>query len=162
MGGESGNATETPSEFQPEVISAGVRTELASATNWRQQAQQVQTQAHVFYLAFKHPRTPWYAKVVAACTAGYLFSPIQLIPSFIPVIGFLDDFLVLFLGVKLIQRIVPPDVLLECRQHADDAEVRRKDKIRSSAAMVAAVVIATVWLLTAVAANGLIAAYIRR
>jgi uncharacterized membrane protein YkvA (DUF1232 family) len=99
---------------------------------------------------------------VALCTAGYLFSPIQLIPSFIPVIGFLDDFLVLFLGVKLIQRIVPPDVLAECRQHADDAEVRRKDQIRSSAAMVAAVVIATMWLLTAVAANGLIAAYIRR
>jgi uncharacterized membrane protein YkvA (DUF1232 family) len=130
--------------------------------SWRQQAQQVQTQAHVFYLAFKHPRAPWYAKLVAACTAGYLFSPIQLIPSFIPVIGFLDDFLVLFLGVKVIQRIIPPDVLLECRQHADDAEVRRKDRIWSSAATVAAVVIVAVWLLTAVAANGLIAAYIRR
>jgi len=130
--------------------------------SWRQKAQQVQTQAHVFYLAFKHPRTPWYARLVAACTAGYLFSPIQLIPSFIPVIGFLDDFLVLFLGVKLIQRIVPPDVLFECRQHADDAEVRRKGEIWSSAAMVAAVMIVTVWLLTAVAANGLIAAYIRR
>jgi uncharacterized membrane protein YkvA (DUF1232 family) len=130
--------------------------------SWRQQAQQVQTQAHVFYLAFKHPRSPWYARLVAACTAGYLFSPIQLIPSFIPVIGFLDDFLVLFLGVKLIQRIIPPDVLLECRQHADDAKVRRNDKIRSSAAMIAAVAIVTVWLLTAVAANGLMAAYIRR
>lgn len=162
MSGESVNPTELLGPSRPGKVSDEVQPELASAMNWRQQAQQVQTQAHVFYLAFKHPRTPWYAKVVAACTAGYLFSPIQLIPSFIPVIGFLDDFLVLFLGVKLIQRIVPPDVLLECRQHADDAEVRRKDKIGSSAAMVAAVVIATVWLLTAVAANGLIAAYIRR
>lgn len=162
MGGESANPTGILGQSRPGVISDGVRPELASAMSWRQKAQQVQTQAHVFYLAFKHPRTPWYARVVAACTAGYLFSPIQLIPSFIPVIGFLDDFLVLFLGVKLIQRIVPPDVLLECRQHADDAEVRRKDEIRSSAGMVAAVVIATVWLLTAVAANGLIAAYIRR
>ena len=162
MGGESGNPTKILGQSRSGVISDGVRPELASATNWREQAQQVQTQAHVFYLAFKHPHTPWYARVVAACTAGYLFSPIQLIPSFIPVIGFLDDFLVLFLGVKLIQRIVPPDVLVECRQHADDAEVRRKGEIWSSAAMVAAVMIVTVWLLTAVAANGLIAAYIRR
>ncbi len=162
MGSESGNPTEILGQSRLEVISDAVRPELASAMSWRQQAQQVQTQAHVFYLAFKHPRSPWYARLVAACTAGYLFSPIQLIPSFIPVIGFLDDFLVLFLGVKLIQRIIPPDVLLECRQHADDAQVLRKDRIRSSAAMIAAVVIVTVWLLTAVAANGLIAAYIRR
>jgi len=162
VGDEFVNPTEIPGPFQPEVISDRVRPKLASATNWREQAQQVQTQAHVFYLAFKHPRTPWYARLVAACTAGYLFSPIQLIPSFIPVVGFLDDFLVLFLAVKLIQKITPADVLLECRQHADDAEVRRKHQIGSSAAIVAAVVIVTVWLLTAVAANGLIAAYIRR
>ena len=162
MDGELGNATGTLGQYRPLAIPDEVRSELASATNWRQQAQQVQTQAHVFYLAFKHPRTPWYARLVAVCTAGYLFSPIQLIPSFIPVIGFLDDFLVLFLGVKLLQKITPPDVLAECRQHADDAEVLRRDKIRSSAAMVAAIVIATVWLLTAVAANGLMAAYIRR
>jgi uncharacterized membrane protein YkvA (DUF1232 family) len=166
MGGESANPTEILGQSGPGVISDGVRPELASAMSWRQKAQQVQTQAHVFYLAFKHPRTPWYARVVAACTAGYLFSPIQLIPSFIPVIGFLDDFLVLFLGVKLLQKITPPDVLAECRQHADDGKVRRNDRrndeIGSSAATVAAIVIATVWLLTAVAANGLVAAYIRR
>ena len=131
MDGELGNATGTLGQYRPLAIPDEVRSELASATNWRQQAQQVQTQAHVFYLAFKHPRTPWYARLVAVCTAGYLFSPIQLIPSFVPVIGFLDDFLVLFLGVKLLQKITPPDVLAECRQHADDAEV------------VAAIVIAT-------------------
>jgi uncharacterized membrane protein YkvA (DUF1232 family) len=104
---------------------------------------------------------PWYARLVAACTAGYLLSPIQLIPSFIPVIGFLDDLLVLFLGAKLLQRITPPDVLRECRQHAEDAKERRKDENRSAAAMVAAIVVAMVWLLLAVAANGLMAAYIR-
>ena len=162
MDGELGNATETLGQYRPGVIPDEVRSELASATNWRQQAQQVQTQAHVFYLAFKHPRTPWYARLVAVCTAGYLFSPIQLIPSFIPVIGFLDDLLVLFLGAKLLQKITPADVLAECRRHAADAEVRKKDKARSMAAVAAAIVIATVWLLTAVAANGLMAAYIRR
>jgi len=135
--------------------------EPASALNWRQQAEQVQTQAHIFYLAFKHPRMPWYARLVAACTAGYLLSPIQLIPSFIPVVGFLDDLLVLFLGAKLLQRITPPEVLRECRQHAQDAKERRKDEKRSAAAMVAAIIVAIVWLLLAFAANGIVAAYIR-
>lgn len=162
MASDSRIPTETPGRLQPGVISDGIRPEPSSATNWRQQAQQVQTQAHVFYLAFKHPRMPWYARLVALCTAGYLFSPIQLIPSFIPVIGFLDDFLVLFLGVKLLQKITPAGVLAECRHHAADCAVRRKEEIRSSAGMVAAAVIAAVWLLTAVAANGLMAAYIRR
>jgi len=162
MASDARIATETPVQSRPGVISDGARPDQASATSWRQQARQVQTQAHVFYLAFKHPGTPWYARFVAVCTAGYLFSPIQLIPSFIPVIGFLDDLLVLFLGAKLLQKITPADVLAECRRHAADAEVRKKDKARSMAAVAAAIVIATVWLLTAVAANGLMAAYIRR
>ena len=127
---------------------------------WKQQAQRVHTEAQTFYFAFKHPRVPWYAKVVAVCTAGYLFSPIQLIPSFIPVIGFLDDFLVLFLGVKLLQRIIPPDILAECRQQANDAEMRRTDEVRSRAAVVAFFAIALVWLFAAITVSGMIASYI--
>jgi len=127
---------------------------------WKQQAQRVQTEAQTFYFAFKHPRVPWYAKVIAVCTAGYLFSPIQLIPSFIPVIGFLDDFLVLFLGVRLLQRIVPPDILAECRQQANDAEMRRKDEVRSRAAVVAVLAIALVWLFVAITVSGMIASYL--
>ncbi|MGA8151487.1 MAG: DUF1232 domain-containing protein [Terriglobales bacterium] len=121
----------------------------AASMSWRQQAQQLQREAHVFYFVFKHPRTHWYARLVAVCTAGYLFSPIQLIPSFIPVIGFLDDLLVLFLGVKLLRRITPEDVFAECRELAKAAEVRRKEEIRSSAAVVASVAIGTLWLLAA-------------
>ena len=163
MGVEIGNPAEILDRSSVEADSDVVRRpEPASAMGWRQQARQVQTQAHVIYHAFKHPRMPWYAKLVAACTAGYLLSPIQLIPSFIPVIGFLDDLLVLFLGVKLLQRITPPDVLLECRQHAEDAWARRNEEFRSPAATIAAIAVAAVWLLTAVAANGLMAAYIRR
>ncbi len=88
-----------------------VRPEPAFAGNWRRRAQRLQKEAHVFYFVFKHPRTRWYARLLAVCTAGYLLSPVQLIPSFIPVIGFLDDFAVLFLGAKLLTRITPPDVL---------------------------------------------------
>jgi uncharacterized membrane protein YkvA (DUF1232 family) len=129
---------------------------------WRHQAQRIHREAQVFYFAFKHPRVPWYAKLVAACTAGYLFSPIQVIPSFIPVIGFLDDFLVLFLGAKLVQRIIPPGVLIECREMARAAEMRRKDEIRSPATVVAVVAIAAVWLLAAITASRLIGTYILR
>jgi len=132
-----------------------------AAMTWREQARRLQNKAHVFYCVSKHPRTPWYAKLVAACTAGYLFSPVQLIPNYIPVIGMLDDVLIVFLAVKLIQRITPADVLTECRQLADAAEVRRNEKIRSTAAVIASVVITTVWLLVAVMASVLMAKYIR-
>lgn len=102
----------------------------------------------------------WYAKLVAACSAGYLFSPIQLIPNYIPVIGFSDDFLVLFVGAKVLQRIIPPEVLTECRELADAAEMRRKEEIKSTPALVAFVVITSVWLLAAVGAGILMARYI--
>ena len=131
----------------------------APSMSWRQQAQRLHREAHVFYFVFKHPRTHWYARLVAACTAGYLFSPIQLIPSFIPVIGFLDDLLVLFLGVKLLKRITPLDVLAECRELAKAAEVRRQEEIRSSAAVFASVAIVTLWLLATVTASALVATY---
>lgn len=136
--------------------------EVGARLSWREQAQRVHREAQVFYFACKHPRVPWYAKLVAACTAGYLFSPVQLIPSFIPVIGFLDDFLVLFLGVKLLVRIIPPEGLAECRELAKAAELRRKDEIRSTAASIAIFAVVTLWLLLAVTASKLIASYISR
>ena len=129
---------------------------------WWRQAQRVQKQAHVFYFVFKHPRNPWYAKMIAACTAGYLLSPVQLIPSFIPGIGFLDDLLVLFLGVKLLQKITAEDVLRECRMLADAAEAQRKEEIRSGAALVVPFAVAVVWLLCTIAASVLIVSRFRR
>jgi len=138
------------------------QSEAAHKMSWRQQAQRVHKQAHVCYFVVKHPRTRWYARLVAACTAGYLFSPIQLIPSGIPVIGFLDDLLVLFLGVKLLHRITPPDLLDECQSLADAAEVRRKEEAMSASTILACCAVGTVWLLAAVTASGFVAAYIYR
>jgi uncharacterized membrane protein YkvA (DUF1232 family) len=137
-----------------------VRSWPPFALNWRRRAQQVQKEAHVFYFVFKHPRTHWYARLVAACTAAYLFSPIQLIPSFIPVIGFLDDVVVLFVGIKVLQRITPADILTECRELAEAAETRRKEEIRGAAEIIAPFVIVTVWLVMAITASALLAAYI--
>jgi uncharacterized membrane protein YkvA (DUF1232 family) len=138
-----------------------VRRARVGAAGWRGQAQRLQKEAHVFYFVFKHPRTRWYTRLLAVCTAGYLFSPIQLIPSFIPVIGLLDDVAVLFLGAKLLKKITPPDVLAECRQLADAAAIRRREEIRSTAAAVTSTVVATLWLLAAVAGSTLLASYLR-
>jgi uncharacterized membrane protein YkvA (DUF1232 family) len=158
VNGDSQNLTELPGPFLPPLEA---RPRPALAMRWTEQAQRLQKEAHVFYLVFKHPDTRWYARLVALCTAGYLFSPIQLIPNYLPVIGVLDDFLVVFLGAKLVRKITPAHVLAECRGFADTAEVRRKEKIRSRAAAVASVAIATVWVLAAVIASALMAAYLR-
>jgi len=131
-------------------------------TVMKQQAQRLQTEAHVYYLVFRHPRVRWYARLVAACTAAYLFSPVQLIPSFIPVIGLLDDLLILFLGVKLLQRITPADVVAECRQLAEAAGTRRKEKIELAAAVAASIAIALLWLLATVTASALMVRHFRR
>jgi len=128
----------------------------------RQQAERLQREALVFYFAFKHPRVRWYARLVAACTAVYLFSPVQLIPSFIPLIGFLDDLLVLFLGVKLLQKLIPPEVLSECRELALVAETKRKKAIRSAASAIGFATIISLWLLAAAISSALMVKYIHR
>ena len=160
--GNSANSTNISGLSSPTAqLLEDRRSQPIAAMTWREQARRLQNKAHVFYCVSKHPGTPWYAKLVAACTAGYLFSPVQLIPNYIPVIGMLDDVLIVFLGVKLIQIITPADVLTKCRQLADAAEVRRNEKIRSTAAVIASVVITTIWLLVAVMASILMAKYIR-
>jgi uncharacterized membrane protein YkvA (DUF1232 family) len=140
----------------------GVRRAATLLKGLNGQAQRLQKEAQVFYFAFKHPRVRWHARLVAACTAAYLFSPIQLIPSFIPVIGFLDDLLVLFVGVKVVQKLIPPDVFAECRMLAEGAEQRRREEIRSTGAMVGFLAIAFLWLVAAVGGSAVMVTYIRR
>lgn len=132
---------------------------ITSANTWRQHAGRLQKEAQVFYFVFKHSRVQWHAKLLAAGTATYLLSPVQLIPSFIPVVGFLDDLLVLVVGIKLLRRIVPSDVFAECRQLAEAAETRRKETC-SLLAVAGFFAIASVRLLAAITASALIAAYV--
>jgi uncharacterized membrane protein YkvA (DUF1232 family) len=70
------------------------------------------------YLAVRDPRVPWYAKVVGAAVAAYALSPIDLIPDFIPVLGYLDDAILVPLGLVLVRRLIPPDILAEHRAAA--------------------------------------------
>jgi uncharacterized membrane protein YkvA (DUF1232 family) len=142
--------------------STSMQGRLEFAGGWREQSQRLQKGANVFYFAFKHPGTPWYARSIAACLAAYLLSPIQIIPNYIPVIGMLDDLVVVFLGVRLLRRIIPAYVLMECRGLADAAELRRRAEIKSTASVVSSLAIATVWMVGAFIGSALVAAYFYR
>ena len=82
-----------------------------SFREWKKCASSVANKVKVLWRVMKHPASPWQAKVLAGCAAAYVVSPIQVIPSFIPVIGQLDDVLVLYLAVKWVRRIVPAAIL---------------------------------------------------
>ena len=76
------------------------------------------------YLAARDPRVPWYAKLVALSVAAYALSPIDLIPDFIPVIGYLDDLVIVPLGIALVRRLIPPALLEEHRRAAQELSSR--------------------------------------
>jgi uncharacterized membrane protein YkvA (DUF1232 family) len=100
---------------------------LASSQNWlREQSEKwnkdlrfILRKIRVITLLLRHPAVPRHAKLVATCTLGYLVSPIQIIPSFIPIIGQLDDLAVLLTGIKLLRSLAPTPALAECVSRAD-------------------------------------------
>lgn len=77
------------------------------------------------YLAAKDPRTQWYAKLIAFVTIAYAFSPIDLIPDFIPILGYLDDLFIVPAGIALAIRLIPADVLAEARETVASQSVER-------------------------------------
>ena len=79
---------------------------------------------HAIYLASRDPRVPWYAKALAIAVAGYALSPIDLIPDFIPIVGYLDELILLPLGIWLVVSLIPPEIMVECRARADEAAQR--------------------------------------
>jgi uncharacterized membrane protein YkvA (DUF1232 family) len=81
-------------------------------------AQSIRRDVHALYLASRDPRVPWYAKAMAVVVAGYALSPIDLIPDFIPVLGYLDDLLLLPLGIALVVWMIPADLMAEHRATA--------------------------------------------
>ena len=86
----------------------------------QQRAKQLKTDIPAVFLALKRKDTPWYAKVVAGLTVGYALSPIDLIPDFIPVLGYLDDLIILPVLVALTVRMIPAEVMAQCRAEAED------------------------------------------
>jgi uncharacterized membrane protein YkvA (DUF1232 family) len=87
-------------------------------------AHEVNRDGYAIYLASRDPRMPWYAKVLAVAIAAYALSPIDLIPDFIPVIGYLDDLVILPLGIWLVVSLIPGEVMVEYRAKASEAVQR--------------------------------------
>lgn len=85
----------------------------------KQWAKSLKSNTLALYLAARHPGTPWYAKAMAGLVAAYALSPIDLIPDFIPVLGYLDDMILLPLGIWLTVRLVPKEVWNDCRERAE-------------------------------------------
>jgi uncharacterized membrane protein YkvA (DUF1232 family) len=113
----------------------------AVVDKWKRRARQLKTEVYALYLAYKDPRTPWYARILSALVVAYAFSPIDLIPDPIPVLGYLDDLVLIPLGVYLALRLIPPEVMAESRERAKAvmAEAKPVNKL-------AALVIVLIWI----------------
>lgn len=118
---------------------------------WSRRATQLKQEVHALALACKDPRVPWYAKLLALCIVAYALSPIDLIPDFIPVLGYLDDLILIPLGIYFLLKLIPPNVLAECRGKA-----RLAATTNIAGRWFAAGVIITVWIVLAVWLVGLL------
>ena len=125
--------------------------------SWKQRAGKFKVQTYALYLAYRDPRTPWYASAWAAIVVAYAFSPIDLIPDFIPILGYLDDLILIPVGVALALKMIPPEVMGEAQEKARQAEGAGR-----SVGWAAAAVIIILWLLLAAGAILLILRFVAR
>jgi uncharacterized membrane protein YkvA (DUF1232 family) len=124
--------------------------EVSFVERLKRWARRLKVEVHALYLAYRDPRVPWYARVFAAIVVGYAFSPIDLIPDPIPILGYLDDLVLIPLGVALAVRMIPPQVLAECREEARGMKDRPVSRV-------AAAVVVAVWIALAALAVWLVA-----
>ena len=117
----------------------------------------IKRDVHALYLAARDPRVPWYAKAVAVCVVGYALSPIDLIPDFIPVLGYLDDLVLIPLGIALTLRLIPPEVMSECREQARSELVDGRPVSRAAAAVIVAIWLGLAALVVLLIARALVA-----
>ena len=109
---------------------------------WQERVRNLKRDVVAIAFALRDPRVPWYAKAVGACVVAYALSPIDLIPDFVPVLGYLDDLVLVPLGLLLVLRLIPADILAEHRAAA--AAVVARPVSRAGAAVVIAI-----WVLAA-------------
>ena len=107
-------------------------------------ARALKRDAYAVYLAARDPNTPWYVKILALMVAAYAFSPIDLIPDFIPVLGYLDDLILVPLGIWLVVRLIPEQAMADYRTKADQLMQRPHD------GKIAAMAIIAIWIAGAV------------
>ncbi len=111
---------------------------MAAIKRLKQRARYLKRETLALYFAARDPRTPWYAKLLVGAIVAYALSPIDLIPDFVPVLGYLDDLILLPLGITLAIKLIPPSVLGECRARAQAADAQPS--------WAAGVVVVVIWL----------------
>jgi uncharacterized membrane protein YkvA (DUF1232 family) len=121
--------------------------------SWSTRVQELKTETYAIYLASRDPRVPWYARALIAAVVVHTVSPIDLIPDFIPVLGYLDVLVIAPPGIALALKMIPEDVLAEGREKAQETVGQQRPTSRAAAS-----VIMTVWLI----AGGLLAALLSR
>ena len=109
---------------------------------WRERVRSLKRDVVAIAFAVRDPRVPWYAKAVGACVVAYALSPIDLIPDFVPVLGYLDDLVLVPLGLLLVLHLIPADIMAEHRVAA--ATVVKRPVSRAGA-----VVVIVIWVLAA-------------
>lgn len=125
------------------IPAASTPRSMATRDRLKTWARRIKRDGLTLWFAGKHPRTPWHAKALGVFVVAYALSPIDLIPDFIPVLGYLDDVLLLPGLIWLAIKLLPPDVLEECRSDADAWMDAKREKPRSR---VGAVVIVVLWV----------------
>ena len=118
---------------------------------WKKQARALKIQTLALYYAYRDPLSPWYARIFTSFIVAYAFIPIDLIPDFIPVLGYLDDLVIVPLGVLLALKMIPAQVMAECRAKAELAVDGGKPQFRFMAVLIVAV-----WIILLLAAGALL------
>ena len=124
--------------------------------NWKAMAEKFEIETYALYLAYKDPRVPLRIKVVILLVIAYLLSPIDLIPDFIPVIGYLDDFLLITVGIPILIKMVPKEIIDEHRESAKTKFSEGMPKNRF-----AALIIVLIWVLAVVIILNFVIKFIR-
>ena len=124
---------------------------MSFVQTWKEKARELKTEVYALYLAYRDPRVSWPARIVASLVVAYAFSPIDLIPDPIPVLGYLDDLILIPLGIALARRMIPQPVLVECRANAKDVIAAGKPVNRVAAGVIIAIwivgaALTTLWL----------------
>ena len=111
-------------------------------------ARALKNEAYAIYLAAKDPRTPWYARVLIYFVVAHTFSPIDLIPDFIPILGYLDDIIITPLGIALAIRLIPAEVLAEARSTVATQGVERSVELIGAGIIIIIWILAIIWSAT--------------
>ncbi|HWO41610.1 MAG TPA: YkvA family protein [Candidatus Eisenbacteria bacterium] len=123
-----------------------MRREPKPLSRLKTTARRLKGELAALYLAYRDPRVPWYTKFIIVCVVGYALSPIDLIPDPIPVLGYIDDLILLPLGIYLAIRMIPEEILTQCREKAAAARLELPQNRWAGALILMIWIVAVIWI----------------